>query len=71
MSIIDNGEGKRNFIGDTPTEYDGFIGIEYRGASSQKWPKKQYGVETRDELGENLDVSIFGIILWSIILPGL
>ncbi|MCK5782672.1 MAG: CotH kinase family protein [Flavobacteriales bacterium] len=61
MSIIDNGEGKRNFIGDTPTEYDGFIGIEYRGASSQKWPKKQYGVETRDELGENLDVSIFGM----------
>ncbi len=29
--------------------YSGNIGIEFRGASSQTFPKKSYGLETRDE----------------------
>ena len=30
-------------------DFSGTIGIEIRGSSSQMFPKKQYGVETRDE----------------------
>ena len=61
MQIIDNGPNTRNSVLDTPTGYDGFIGIELRGSSSQAFPKKQYGVETRDEAGDNLNVSLLGM----------
>ena len=40
--------------------FEGFIGIEFRGASSQSFPKKSYGLETRDENNEDLDVSLLG-----------
>lgn len=40
--------------------YDGFAGIEFRGASSQMFPKKSYGLETRDENGEDLNVELLG-----------
>ena len=39
--------------------YQGRIGIEIRGASSQMFPKKSYGFETRDENNEDLDVALF------------
>ncbi len=59
MGIINNGEGQLNFLTDTFTDYDGYIGIEYRGQSSQYYfPKKSYGFETRDETGENLNVRL-------------
>ena len=38
--------------------YSGNIGIEFRGASSQSFPKKSFGLETRDEANEDLDVSL-------------
>ncbi len=38
--------------------FTGQIGIEIRGASSQMFPKKSYGLETRDENNEDLNVSI-------------
>lgn len=60
MRIIDNGAGMENRITDPSTGYDGHIGIEIRGASSQMFPKKQYAVETRDELGENFNVELLG-----------
>jgi len=41
--------------GDTES-YSGAIGIEFRGASSQSFPKKSFGLETRDEANEDLDV---------------
>jgi len=42
--------------------YDGKIGIEFRGSSSLAlFPKKGYGLETRDELGENLNISLLGM----------
>jgi len=44
-----------------PYEYDGNIAIEIRGNSSQEYPKKQYTIETRDEFGENLNVSLLGM----------
>jgi len=40
--------------------YEGRMGIEIRGASSQLFPKKSYGFETRDAANEDLDVSILG-----------
>lgn len=61
MKIIDNGAGIRNYLSDTVYAYDGFIGIEIRGSSSQSFPKKSYGLETRDSLGDNLNVSLFGM----------
>ncbi|MDH3699012.1 MAG: CotH kinase family protein [Flavobacteriaceae bacterium] len=41
--------------------YSGRIGIEIRGASSQMFPKKSYGMETRDEVNEDLDVALLGL----------
>ncbi|MCA2005235.1 MAG: CotH kinase family protein [Ignavibacterium sp.] len=60
MGIIYNGEGVRNYITDPFNHYNGKIGIELRGSSSQQFPKKQYGVETRDSLGNDLSVSLLG-----------
>jgi hypothetical protein len=40
--------------------YEGRMGIEFRGASSQGFPKKSFGFETRDAANEDLDVSVLG-----------
>ena len=43
------------------TVYDGTIGIEYRGCSSQDlFDKKSYGLETWDENGADIDVPLAG-----------
>ncbi len=60
MGIIDNGPDT-NHVDDPLNDYDGDIGIEIRGSSSSWFPKKQYAVETRDEQGANLNVSILGL----------
>jgi hypothetical protein len=61
MQIIDNGPGQRNYLTDTPNDYDGYIGIELRGSSSQMFPKKQFGVETWDADGNDIDASLLGL----------
>lgn len=61
MGIIDNGPGNLNNITDTFNGYNGYIGIEVRGSSTQMFPKKSYGVETRDSNGANLDASLLGM----------
>ena len=61
MGIIDNGPGNINTLGDPFNNYSGKIGIEIRGQSTQMFPKKAYGFETRDIAGENLDVSLLGM----------
>ena len=61
MGIIYNGEGVRNNISDPFNNYNGKIGIEIRGSSSQQFPKKQYAVETRDLSGNDLDASVLGL----------
>ncbi len=38
------------------------LGIEIRGGSSQSFPKKSYGFETRDKNNEDLNVSLLGFI---------
>ena len=40
--------------------YDGNIGIEYRGSSSQLFDKKSYGFETWDEKNEDMDYPLLG-----------
>lgn len=52
MKILYN-SGSNNIIGQDSSHFDGLIGIELRGQSSQSFPKKGYGIETRDELGED------------------
>ncbi len=61
MGIIYNGKGQRNYITDPWNHYDGKIGIELRGSTSQNFPKKPYRIETQDSLGANLNVSLFGM----------
>lgn len=60
MGIIDNGPGQTNHSTDPFNNYNGNIGIETRGQSTQMFPKKSYALETRDNQGENLDVSLLG-----------
>jgi hypothetical protein len=60
MGIIYNGEGIRNNFTDSLNHYNGKIGIEIRGSSSQMFPKKQYGFETRNTLGSSIDVPLLG-----------
>lgn len=51
MKVYENGE----------VTYDGQIGIEYRGATSQAlFPKKSYGLETWDASGGDIDVPLLG-----------
>lgn len=61
MSIVDNGPGQTNATDDPPTDFNGRIGIEVRGSSSQQFPKKSYSVETRDLGGASWDVSLLGM----------
>lgn len=62
MGVIDNGVGKRNQVTDPFNVFNGKIGIEIRGSSSQMFPKKQYSIELRDPTGVNsIDASIFGM----------
>ncbi|MBN2089495.1 CotH kinase family protein [candidate division KSB1 bacterium] len=61
LRIIDNGPGKRNYLSDTTNAFEGLIGIELRGSSSNSWRKKQYGFETRDSLGNNRNVTLLGL----------
>jgi hypothetical protein len=66
MKIIFKGAGQRNSLLDinTPSalNYNGRIGIEVRGSSSQALDKKQYGFETRmaDNVTNN-NVSLLGM----------
>lgn len=42
-------------------QYEGQIGIEIRGNTSQEWPKKSYGLETHDGTGASINVSLLGM----------
>jgi len=66
MKIIDRGPGQRNYVTDQSNplhlNYNGRIGIELRGSSSQESPKKNYGFTTRmaDDATNN-NVSLLGM----------
>ena len=61
MGIIDNGTGNRNNLTDPFTQYNGKIGIEIRGQSSQMFPMKSYSIELQDLAGKSVDKSLFGL----------
>ncbi len=61
MGIIDNGDGKINSVTDPFNVYNGKIGIEIRGHSTQMFAKKQYGVELRDDGGNSVSSSLLGM----------
>ena len=61
MGIIYNGNGVMNNVNDPFNEYDGKISIEYRGSSSQSFPKKPYALETQKANGDNNNVSLLGM----------
>ncbi len=61
LGIVYNGPGQINNIFQPHNHYDGYIGIELRGNSTQRYPKKPYAIETRDSLGQNLNVSLLGM----------
>ncbi|HEY5590200.1 MAG TPA: CotH kinase family protein [Paludibacter sp.] len=59
MTVYNN--GIRNNLSNQVPEYKGNIGIEIRGSYSQTFPQKSYGIETRDSLGENMNVRLLGM----------
>lgn len=61
MKIVNNGAGVENKVTDPATDYDGYIGIKIRGNQSSGYAQKPYSIETRDSLGENNNVSLFGL----------
>ena len=61
MGIIYNGVGARNAVTDPFNQYNGKIGIEIRGQSSQMFPMKPYGIELRDNSGNSVNRSLFGL----------
>lgn len=61
IGIIDNGVGNTNNITDPYNNFNGKVGIEIRGSSSQMFPKKQYGIELRDLNGIAIDTSLLGL----------
>lgn len=54
-------EGELNTLTDSANVYDGWIGIERRGASSYNYPQRPYALETRDDTLGNLNVSLLGM----------
>ena len=66
MKIIWHQDGSRNYMSDIDNpeflNYDGRIGIERRGSSSQNFNKKPYALETlQDDNVTNNNVSIFNM----------
>ncbi|MBN2665598.1 MAG: CotH kinase family protein [Bacteroidales bacterium] len=58
MKVVDNGPGELNNQYQEGTDYDGFIGIEIRGQSSQMFPKKSYSLELRTLDGADTSASL-------------
>lgn len=53
-------DGARNSMSDQPV-FEGLIGIELRGNSTQTFPKKPYNFEVRDSEGEDLAIELLGM----------
>jgi len=61
MGIINNEVGQINHVSDPFNDYSGKINIEYRGSTSQSFPKKSYGFETQDDNNDVRNVSLLGL----------
>ncbi len=60
LELIDKGLGATNYFTDSST-FKHAIGIEIRGSSSQWFPKKSFGFEFLDSLGEDQKVELLGM----------
>jgi len=73
MQVIDNGPGQINQITDPPNHFDGPVGIELRGSTSNWFSdKKPYAVEIRDDAGEDLAFPLLGMPAesdWAFLAP--
>lgn len=61
MGIIWDEKGGMNHTSGSFDHYNGHISIETRGSTSQGFPKKSYGFETCNELGEDIDFPLLGL----------
>lgn len=61
MGIVFNAGEIRNNIQGPFNHYNGKIGIEIRGQSSQQFPMKSYSIELRNSSGNSIDRSLFGL----------
>lgn len=62
LGIVWNGPGQKNRPNDPFNAYNGKIGIERRGASSQDlFPKVSYSIELRDNSGADNPVALLGM----------
>lgn len=61
MGIIDNGPGVINNLTDPFNAYDGMIGVETRGNSTQDYDKKTYSLELRTNAGIDSSVALLGM----------
>ncbi|XOV66974.1 MAG: CotH kinase family protein [Fluviicola sp.] len=61
LGVIFNGTNANHNINDPYNNYDGNIAIEIRGSTSQQYPKKGYGFETQDNLGNNVQIGLCGL----------
>lgn len=61
MGIIYNGPGNWNCLTDPQNNYSGKITIEYRGSTSQSFPKKPYGFSTVNQNGADSSVMLLGM----------
>lgn len=73
MQVRYKGPGQRNNLSDPPDHYNGLIGIERRGSTSDFFSdKKPYSVELRDLEGEDQDFPLLGMPAeadWAFIAP--
>lgn len=60
LGIIYNGVGVRNGINDPRNAYNGLVGIEVRGQSSQSFPMKSYDLELWNNDSTEKEISLFG-----------
>ncbi len=61
MKVVDNGPGELNNQFQEGTDYEGYIGIEIRGQSSQMFPKKSYSLELRTSDGADTTAGLLGM----------
>jgi hypothetical protein len=61
MGIIYNGVDETNELAQAFNDFDGRIGIETRGNSSQQFLKRSYGIELWDTLGEDINAPLIGM----------
>lgn len=61
FTVINNGTGKRNKSTDIPNEYNGKIGVEYRGQSSQGQLMRSFDIELRDANGLDQHIPLLGM----------